>query len=191
MIYFIQYGIDGPIKIGIARNPEWRLAKLQTACPYDLRLLATILGGASQEARLHQRFAEYWIRGEWFKPARALLEFISVIQGGQPFQPKAKQLSFDMPQPCKSLPPDHQSVWQRLCVQQPALQLLFIEATVTPLEKAERAWYAEGGFSERIFSLVGWYARYPSPELITAQSYRFVHDWLYKACFKHRPEWTL
>jgi hypothetical protein len=38
-MYFIQQGTTGPIKIGVSNNPYQRLANLQTANPYKLRLL--------------------------------------------------------------------------------------------------------------------------------------------------------
>lgn len=72
LVYFIGDG-SGPIKIGIARDPESRLAGLQTAHHSRLSILATRKGGRATEARYHVRFAEHRLTGEWFKPAPAIL----------------------------------------------------------------------------------------------------------------------
>lgn len=68
MIYFIQQGTDGPIKIGFAADCERRLDALQTGNPHDLHLLAVMGGDINREKELHQRFAEGNLRGEWFQP---------------------------------------------------------------------------------------------------------------------------
>lgn len=72
--YFIQAGVDGPVKIGIAEDVEERLKQLQTGCPDDLRLIGRIRGNC--EADLHKRFERLRLRGEWFKPDVRLMAFI-------------------------------------------------------------------------------------------------------------------
>ena len=42
MIYFLENGDDGHIKIGYAKHPTRRLKELQTGSPYPLKLLCTI-----------------------------------------------------------------------------------------------------------------------------------------------------
>jgi hypothetical protein len=64
-VYFIE-AHDGPIKIGVAQNPMNRLRSLQTGHPFELQLLGTIPGNATDEKRLHHRFSKYHLRGEWF-----------------------------------------------------------------------------------------------------------------------------
>ena len=76
MIYFIQAGQDGPIKIGVSDNPQSRLEALQTAHYEKLRLLGVIGGGDSKEKEMHLRFNQYGMTGEWFKPVGELLDFI-------------------------------------------------------------------------------------------------------------------
>ena len=78
-VYFIQCGKTGPIKIGYANDVKARLATLQTASPFDLRLLATIKGRPSLERQLHNRFAGDRLRGEWFLPTSELLAFVSEV----------------------------------------------------------------------------------------------------------------
>ena len=77
MIYFIQQGTDGPIKIGYTNSSvESRLANLQTANCEKLHLLATATGEQRDEAMLHARFADERLNGEWFKPSTRLIEYL-------------------------------------------------------------------------------------------------------------------
>lgn len=66
-VYFIQAGDNGPIKIGIARNPRKRLRQLQTANPERLRLLGTIDGDLEVERRIHSELEDWRLAGEWFR----------------------------------------------------------------------------------------------------------------------------
>ena len=76
MIYFIQSGEKGPIKIGFTIDPEKRLGHLQCANPCELTLLKAIHGDMEEERRLHEKFRHLRIRGEWFKPNRVLRAYI-------------------------------------------------------------------------------------------------------------------
>lgn len=67
-VYFIGWD-DGPVKIGVAGDPKIRLATLQTACPYDLRIEAVTTGGITTEREYHCRFAGHRLRNEWFARA--------------------------------------------------------------------------------------------------------------------------
>ncbi len=76
MIYFVQCGKNGPVKIGCTGNVEDRITQMQTSCPYELKLLWKINGGKEDEAELHEQWKHERIRGEWFRPSRQLLEYI-------------------------------------------------------------------------------------------------------------------
>lgn len=78
IIYAVQCGADGPIKIGICLvdRLESRLKNLQTACPYELRTLGTRAGTRSYEMELHRRFQAAHLRGEWFHPVKEIIEFV-------------------------------------------------------------------------------------------------------------------
>lgn len=65
MIYFIKS--KNHVKIGYSKNPEERLAELQTGNPIRLKLLATFPGDAKTEKGLHEAFAKYHWQGEWFR----------------------------------------------------------------------------------------------------------------------------
>lgn len=79
-IYFIQSGTDGPIKIGIARDPNGRLRELQTANAHSLVLLALFVGTEETESELHARFASARLEGEWFSPSEELLRYVSLVK---------------------------------------------------------------------------------------------------------------
>lgn len=66
MVYLIQAGPY--IKIGASSNVKKRFKALQTACPYDLNLIAIATPADSYELEgiLHGRYHNYLKRGEWF-----------------------------------------------------------------------------------------------------------------------------
>ena len=72
MIYFIQAGDSGPIKIGRAGSIPTRIASLQVGNPAELKLLGVL----PEEKDLHYDFADLALRGEWFSPGDRLLQFI-------------------------------------------------------------------------------------------------------------------
>lgn len=67
-LYFIQQGYGGPVKIGLASDPQKRLEQLQVGNPQTLCLRAQRPGHPELEADLHRLFASGHIRGEWFRP---------------------------------------------------------------------------------------------------------------------------
>ncbi|MGA2160286.1 MAG: GIY-YIG nuclease family protein [Dehalococcoidia bacterium] len=78
MIYFVQSGKAGPIKIGYTAKDDVkiRINTLQTGCIEPLNLLGVMAGTELQEKALHQFFHAYRIRGEWFQPHPKLLMYI-------------------------------------------------------------------------------------------------------------------
>lgn len=76
MIYFMGSGLKKPIKIGYAKNPQTRLAELQTGNPDTLSLLCTMEGDRHLESAFHQMLAPFQVKGEWFffGPVTRLLE---------------------------------------------------------------------------------------------------------------------
>lgn len=66
-VYVIRGGKKTPVKIGVAKKPLQRLKTLQTGNPQTLRLLLVVPGDDLLESILHNRFAEYRLKGsEWF-----------------------------------------------------------------------------------------------------------------------------
>lgn len=76
-IYFIQAGDGGPIKIGRAGCVEERLIQIQTDNHEPVKLLCAVESHPTMERTVHGVFAHLNIRGEWFRPAPELLDFIS------------------------------------------------------------------------------------------------------------------
>lgn len=76
-VYFI--GNARTVKIGVASDPAQRLADLQVGNPRRLSVIAEMPGDERYERILHEHFAELRIRGEWFRHADRLAEFIAAL----------------------------------------------------------------------------------------------------------------
>src|SRR6185312_8235027 len=57
-------------------EPEKRLVALQTHNPSKLRILSIIEGSSEDEVKLHKKFADHKVQGEWFRPHKSILDFI-------------------------------------------------------------------------------------------------------------------
>lgn len=90
LVYFVREGHDGPIKIGYALEPIQRLKSLQIGNPRLLVLVGYFPGDVAMERRLHARFADWRLNGEWFSPdapglvdlAKAAGQIRKAIDGG-------------------------------------------------------------------------------------------------------------
>lgn len=80
VVYFVQAGEGGPVKIGTTKDIKTRLIDIQIGCWVEIRLLAELPGNATSEAAFHRRFEEHWIRGEWFRPHEELMRCIEHIR---------------------------------------------------------------------------------------------------------------
>lgn len=82
-VYFVQATNGGPVKIGRSATPRARVASLQTANAAELRIVATMPGGATVERVMHATFAADRIRagGEWFSPSPALAALVKELGG--------------------------------------------------------------------------------------------------------------
>lgn len=81
LVYFIQAGDGGPIKIGLAADVQSRLRSLQTSHHAKLALLATAAGGSKVERAYHKQFADHRHEGEWFSPHPDILAEIDRLKG--------------------------------------------------------------------------------------------------------------
>lgn len=73
--YFIQQHNGGNIKIGFTRQePKRRLSELQTANSHPLCIVGLIVG--NHEKRLHKKFANIKVNGEWYKNSVELVDYI-------------------------------------------------------------------------------------------------------------------
>lgn len=83
VIYFLQAGDDGPIKIGYtSRRSEIRRQCCQTYNSEPIRLLAEAGGERDLEDRLHDYLEKYRIRGEWFENCPQVQEIVQAIDEG-------------------------------------------------------------------------------------------------------------
>lgn len=82
MIYFLQSGESGPVKIGHTKGiVTCRLRQLQHSSPYELSVLGAHEGDHEVEQSLHRRFQDFRFRNEWFHPVKSLLKHIEDMGG--------------------------------------------------------------------------------------------------------------
>lgn len=76
MVYFAARP-DGTIKIGTTIRIKERLLNIQQKWGRQVRIIAAIRGGFTEERQLHRRFRHLHTKcGEWFNPGEDLMEFI-------------------------------------------------------------------------------------------------------------------
>ncbi len=78
-VQFVYFMTAGPfVKIGCCgRDPYARMAELQVACPYELRLACCFVGGFDLERSMHSDWASFRGEiGEWFRLEGDLAEFV-------------------------------------------------------------------------------------------------------------------
>lgn len=74
-VYFIR-SLDR-VKIGFSADPSSRLMKINADSPHECELLGTIEGDEGVERGLHDRFAAYRVKGEWFLAVPEILDLIA------------------------------------------------------------------------------------------------------------------
>jgi len=80
MIYFVQEGDTGAVKIGYAAKPQKRVGNLQTGNSKKLRILLEIEGDKHLESALHSSFKDSHFRGEWYHLTNDMHWFIKGAQ---------------------------------------------------------------------------------------------------------------
>lgn len=86
MVYFIQSGKNGPIKIGYSgeKNFKTRFINLQIGNPEELTCLGLIPGTKDLESHLHHRFVSCHVRGEWYENHEYLVGLIEKLKSTNP-----------------------------------------------------------------------------------------------------------
>lgn len=103
-LYFIETQCaERFIKIGISSDAHTRASKMQMDCPYELKLLKLVPGGAHMEYELHARFAADRVRGEWFRRTPELVALIDGLEGRDTLRPPPPFYEFDLPPLLSSL----------------------------------------------------------------------------------------
>jgi hypothetical protein len=80
-VYIITHNpFDGAAKIGISKNPQRRLAQLQTGNPARLIIYGMFghINYKSIERSIHAAYADKLILGEWFRLSRDQMDKIIV-----------------------------------------------------------------------------------------------------------------
>jgi hypothetical protein len=80
MIYFIQAGEEGLIKIGCAIAPWKKIKQLQLGSATNLILLKTIPGNEKKRKEIHTYLSTYNKQGDWFYPTTEVIKFIESIK---------------------------------------------------------------------------------------------------------------
>lgn len=79
-IYVIGCNEFTPVKIGYTKYTiAQRLIRLQTGCPFELKIVACFPGSMDTEKLLHRSLREYRVRGEWFEFGES--DAVDVIEG--------------------------------------------------------------------------------------------------------------
>jgi hypothetical protein len=93
LLYAIQAGHDGLIKIGHAANVLRRLGKMRVDSAQELKLLGVLPGGPMKEREVHHKLRADRVRGEWFSPTPAVLAFVgTMLPEGEAVDTKEERL---------------------------------------------------------------------------------------------------
>ena len=97
MIYFVQRGQAGPIKIGYTSKDDVRdrIAHLQTASPEPLNLLGFIEGEREKEQALHRLFSAHRLHGEWFDATPKIFIYLLGLILGRELTPPSPATEID------------------------------------------------------------------------------------------------
>ena len=86
MIYVIEEGINGPVKIGTAVDIKKRIKALQAGNSKKLNLLITFEGDRSLECKIHKALDKYRIPGtkEWFYRVNEVFSYLQKLSTVEP-----------------------------------------------------------------------------------------------------------
>ena len=79
VIYFMQSGDKGSIKIGYTEDLDKRLSQLRSMSPTPLYLLGAIEGSRQAEEGLHAQFSHLRDHHEWYHAQDELLTYINGV----------------------------------------------------------------------------------------------------------------
>lgn len=77
MIYFVQSAASDLIKIGFTGRAHQRFKSLRATEKAEIMVLGIMAGDKADEKKLHARFADFRVRGEWFSKCVAIEMFIA------------------------------------------------------------------------------------------------------------------
>ncbi len=80
MVYFIQAGENGPIKIGASAVPQIHLDRLQQGNHEELKIVAEIPGERNLEKKVRADLEAFERGRQWFYPTDEVLDYIEKMQ---------------------------------------------------------------------------------------------------------------
>ncbi len=80
MIYIIQAGEDGPVRIEETIDPEKWLRVQQRYHYQELRIIQQIPGGPEQKAEISSTIQEHLIRNGWYRAVTDVIDFIRELK---------------------------------------------------------------------------------------------------------------
>ena len=80
MVYFIQAGGNGPIKIGISTSPREHVKILQQGNHHELNLIAQIPGDHNLEQKVRADLQAFERGRKWFDATDEVLDYIEELQ---------------------------------------------------------------------------------------------------------------
>jgi hypothetical protein len=78
-VYYIAAPSLDLVKIGYAKNPILRRAKIASDCPVEVVLMAVEAGDQSVEADRHARFSDSRRRAEWFQLSGPVADHVATL----------------------------------------------------------------------------------------------------------------
>lgn len=78
-VYFMRINGRGHVKIGYATDIKQRLGNHGVSMPGKPVLVGAMRGTMTTEKRLHQKYGELHVKGEWFKYTGALKVFVEAL----------------------------------------------------------------------------------------------------------------
>ena len=83
MVYFIQAGANGPIKIGASSVPQIHLDRLQQGNHEELKIVAEIPGEQNLERKVRDDLKAFERGRKWFDATDEVLNYIEKVQSVQ------------------------------------------------------------------------------------------------------------
>jgi hypothetical protein len=80
-VYFLE--VQNYIKIGFSTGTHIRIASMQTASPFEIKLIASVKGCERNEQEIHERVKHLRHRGEWFRKTKGLMAYIQWLKANQ------------------------------------------------------------------------------------------------------------
>ena len=80
MVYFIQAGANGPIKIGASTVPQIHLDRLQQGNHEELKIVAEIPGKQNLEKKVRDDLKAFERGRKWFEATDEVLDYIEKVQ---------------------------------------------------------------------------------------------------------------